>query len=56
MFVFAHTKNSRRLIKIKLSHCSHLDYFNKVFNNFQSLILYVNAFWSMKNKASVLSH
>jgi len=34
MFVFAHKKCSCRLIKLRLSHCSHLDYFNNVFNNF----------------------
>ena len=34
MFVFAHKKYSRRLINLRLSHCSHLDYFNDVFNKF----------------------
>jgi len=28
MFVFEHKKCFRRLIKLRLSHCSHLDYFN----------------------------
>jgi len=31
---FAHKKYSRRLMNLRLSHCSHLDYFNDVFNNF----------------------
>jgi len=34
IFVFAHKKYSRRLIKLRLSPWSHLDYFNDVFNNF----------------------
>ena len=31
---FAHKKYSRRLINLRLSHWSHLDYINDVFNNF----------------------
>jgi len=34
LLFFAHKKFSRRLINLRLSHCSHLDYFNDVFNNF----------------------
>ena len=34
LFVFAHKKYSRRLIYLTLSHCSHLDYINDLFNNF----------------------
>ena len=34
LFVFAHKKYSRRLIYLRLSHCSHLDYINDLFNNF----------------------
>jgi len=34
LFVFALKKYSRHLINLGLSHCSHLDYFNDVFNNF----------------------
>ena len=34
LFVFAHKKYSRRLIYLGLSHCSHLDYINDVFNTF----------------------
>ena len=35
IFVFlAHKKYSRRLINLRLSHGSHLDYFNDVFTNF----------------------
>ena len=34
MFVFAHKKYSRRLIYLRLSHWSHLDYINDLFNNF----------------------
>jgi len=30
-------KCSRRLIKLRLTHCSHLHYFNNVFNNFLRL-------------------
>jgi len=29
-----HKKDSRRLINLRLSHCSHLDYFDNVFNFF----------------------
>ena len=34
LFVFAHKKYSRRLIYLRLSHWSHLDYINDVFNTF----------------------
>ena len=34
LFVFAHKKYSRRLIYLRLSHWSHMDYINDLFNNF----------------------
>jgi len=34
LFVFGHKKYSRRLINLRLSHWSHLEYFNDVFNDF----------------------
>ena len=34
LFVFAHKKYSRRLINLRSSHCSQLDYINDVFNAF----------------------
>ena len=32
--LFLHKMYSRRFINLRLSHCSHLDYINDVFNNF----------------------
>ena len=37
LFVFAHKKYSCRLINLRLSHYSHLDYFNDVFTNFSGM-------------------
>ena len=34
LLFFAHKKYSRRFINLRLSHCSHLDYINDVFNTF----------------------
>ena len=36
-YFFGHKKYSRHLINLRLSHCSHLDYFNDVFTNFSGI-------------------
>jgi len=36
MFVFVHKKYSRRLINLRLRHCSHLDCFNDVCSSLES--------------------
>ena len=36
-FVFAHKKYSRHFIKLRLNHCSHVDYCNYVFSPFLDL-------------------
>jgi len=36
-FVFVHKKYSRCFIKLRLNHCSHMDYFNDVFTTFLGL-------------------
>ena len=49
LFVFAHKKYSRRFINLRLSHCSHLDYINDVFNTFSgpaSYNVYRSLWWS----------
>ena len=56
LFVFAHKKYSRRLIYLRLSHWSHLDYFNDVFNNYSGSVSFGNTGSLWKSQNSVRFH